>query len=385
MSSQQNTPKQSGPALLFIPDISGFTDFVTNTEISHSRHIIEELLEILVDGNDIGLEVNEIEGDAILFYRFGKAPTAAELLHQVQKMFTRFHTHLKKYHTHRVCNCGACKTAHDLTLKFVVHYGDISINNVKQYKKLFGTDVIVAHRLLKNDIAHHEYALFTNTLVQACPQWVDIDTGSWAPVQHSEQTYDSGTVSYCYLSLSPLMEHVPDPVIEDYSLPGVKTAVLESETIVDAPLDLVFNVISDLPWRSKWIPGTLEKVVDMNSLMTQHGQTHRCLANGPVLVAHDFNTSQDIITFTETDTKRTHCTVYTLRRISQEKTHLKAVVFMKRNTVPVLMFKLFMKKKYGKVFEQSFVNLNTYCGSLMQNTQQHHYEVAYREDSLVWN
>lgn len=31
--------------LLFIPDISGFINFVTNTEIGHSRHIIQELLE----------------------------------------------------------------------------------------------------------------------------------------------------------------------------------------------------------------------------------------------------------------------------------------------------------------------------------------------------
>ena len=31
--------------LLFIPDISGFTRFVNETEIDHSRLIIQELLE----------------------------------------------------------------------------------------------------------------------------------------------------------------------------------------------------------------------------------------------------------------------------------------------------------------------------------------------------
>ena len=53
--------------LLFIPDISGFTRFVNETEIGHSRLIIQELLEILINANQIGLEVSEIEGDAILF------------------------------------------------------------------------------------------------------------------------------------------------------------------------------------------------------------------------------------------------------------------------------------------------------------------------------
>ena len=37
------------PALLFIPDISGFTKFVGENEIQHSRHIIEELQEVLID------------------------------------------------------------------------------------------------------------------------------------------------------------------------------------------------------------------------------------------------------------------------------------------------------------------------------------------------
>ena len=59
--------------LLFIPDISGFTKFITTIELSHSHHIIQELIEVLIDGNEMGLEVSEIEGDAILFYKFGDA------------------------------------------------------------------------------------------------------------------------------------------------------------------------------------------------------------------------------------------------------------------------------------------------------------------------
>ena len=41
--------------LIFIPDISGFTRFVTETEIDHSRLIIQELLELLINANRIGL------------------------------------------------------------------------------------------------------------------------------------------------------------------------------------------------------------------------------------------------------------------------------------------------------------------------------------------
>ena len=53
--------------LIFIPDISGFTRFVNEMEIDHSRLIIQELLEILINANQLGLVVSEIEGDAIYF------------------------------------------------------------------------------------------------------------------------------------------------------------------------------------------------------------------------------------------------------------------------------------------------------------------------------
>ncbi len=85
------------PALLFMPDISGFTEFLNNLEITHAQSIIQELLEIIIDSNQIGLEVSEIEGDAIFFYRIGKPPRFDELLQQIQTIFTRFHHHLELY------------------------------------------------------------------------------------------------------------------------------------------------------------------------------------------------------------------------------------------------------------------------------------------------
>ena len=62
-------PGHTQPALLFMPDISGFTQFVSETEVLHSQHIVQELLEIIIDSNHLNLQVSEIEGDAIFFYR----------------------------------------------------------------------------------------------------------------------------------------------------------------------------------------------------------------------------------------------------------------------------------------------------------------------------
>src|SRR4029079_1726865 len=97
--------------LLFIPDISGFTRFVNETEIEHSRLIIQELLEILINANQIGLEVSEIEGDAILFYKYGECPGLEDLYRQVEKMFCEFHRSLVLYDHRRFCQCHACVSA----------------------------------------------------------------------------------------------------------------------------------------------------------------------------------------------------------------------------------------------------------------------------------
>ena len=117
--------------LLFIPDISGFTRFVTETEIGHSRLIIQELLEILINSNEIGLEVSEIEGDAILFYKFGDSPDMPTLYKQVERMFCDFHRHLGVYDVRKFCQCKACLSAVDLTLKVITHYGEFTGYNVK--------------------------------------------------------------------------------------------------------------------------------------------------------------------------------------------------------------------------------------------------------------
>src|SRR5581483_7995635 len=108
--------------LLFIPDISGFTKFVNETEIEHSRIIIEELLENIIHSNKIGLQISEVEGDAILFYRFGKNPTMEEISNQVEIMFCNFQKQIKTYEERRMCVCTACKSAVNLSLKIITHY-----------------------------------------------------------------------------------------------------------------------------------------------------------------------------------------------------------------------------------------------------------------------
>ena len=151
-------------SLLFLPDISGFTKFVQTTEVAHSQHVISELLEVLINANTQDLQLAEVEGDALFFYKEEEVPSLEKLLAQIETMFTAFYSHLKLLEKNRVCPCNACSTAPNLQLKVIAHSGELQFINVQNKRKPFGTQVIEVHRLMKNSVDSDNYVLLSKKL-----------------------------------------------------------------------------------------------------------------------------------------------------------------------------------------------------------------------------
>ncbi len=361
------------PTLLFIPDITGFTKFVHETEMAHSEHIIAELLEALIDANEIDLQISEIEGDAILFYRKGKKPTAAEILTQVQRMYVKFHACLRKYEYQRICQCGACGQSNNLSLKFIIHYGNISINQVKSFSKLFEKDLIVAHRLMKNDISLKEYVLITHQLLNACSSWVEINQVAWETPSQGGGDYDFGAIKYCYLSLTPLGSYIPEPTIEDYAHPKMSTN-LSVESMIHAPIELVFDVVSDAHAKHLWV-SHVKGSDKTNGKITKNGSTHRCVMNGdendPFLTSHSFDISKDLITWTDTNHVDKSNMFVTLLRIGSHQTKVNLTVFQRQNPIKKIFYNLFKKKGAVQFFSGSLKKLNEYCLNLEKEGRGH--------------
>lgn len=230
-------------ALLFIPDISGFTEFVHYTEISHSKHIISELLEVLIDANVMDLQLAEIEGDALFFYKLEDAVNQGQIQKQIEQMYIAFHTHLKRYEYQRICHCGACSSAYNLSLKFITHYGAIDFISVKDSTKPYGSTVIQAHRLLKNDIPISEYALFTDSVINTVA----------GENNHMNATYDFGTMVFTYQSLSGFKEQLPYVAPIPQKVPKHKLFSI-TEVVKMSKLDL-YEVISNFDYRLLWVKG----------------------------------------------------------------------------------------------------------------------------------
>ncbi len=379
MSLNTNASHQ---ALIFIPDISGYTKFVSSTEIQHAKHIVEELLEAILSANEIGLELSEIEGDALLLYRKGKAPNCQELLAQIQKMYISFHTHLKKYETQRICSCGACCSANNLELKFIAHYGEMAETVINNRPGLFGKAVIAAHRLLKNKINSNEYTLFSNELMSACPTWSKMTEVIWGETFQLEEEYDFGTARYSYAELKNLAKLVPEPKPEDLGIPGATQNVLEMEGVIESPLDVTFNVISDYYFRSEFLEWQFGED-NQNHKIFQNGSMHKCIVNekgsGSTFVAHDYSFDQNKVTFVESDHKDGVSLVWTLLAIEKGITRVRITIIVKPNFLKVFMFNLFMKKKIAKDMQKSWINLNEYCKKIILEKKQHPHRIILPE------
>ena len=327
--------------LLFIPDISGFTKFINETEIDHSRLIIQELLELLINANEVDLEVSEIEGDAILFYKFGDAPALDQLYHQVEKMFCDFHRNLRAYEYHRFCNCKACTSAINLTLKVITHYGEFTGYNVRNFQKLIGKDVIVAHQLLKNDIEQHEYWLVTDNLVQSEPP----DFAEWMHWNSSAKKTDTGEVTFRYTQLSPLKNAVQPELVQQLELHKKKKMLSVSKDFETGIIQL-FHAVGDFSYRRWWQEG-VKAVEQVSHFLPRLGMRCRCLLeNGESYIySSSYSFSPERIEFSETEEGSNSTRYYTLQQLNEKSTRLTVDYYLPKNVLGEFLFKLNQKKK----------------------------------------
>jgi uncharacterized protein DUF2652 len=158
---------ETSKAFLVIADISGFTNFMKRNVVSsiHAEQIVVRLLKSVIDVAKPPLKLAEIEGDAVFFYALSSpkesARLAEEVKAQVVEFFESFKNELELLKQIHLCSCDACVNVGKLQLKQVIHHGDISIERIKRFQKLFGLDVIIVHRMLKNSVPYHEYVMMT--------------------------------------------------------------------------------------------------------------------------------------------------------------------------------------------------------------------------------
>jgi hypothetical protein len=182
---------------LVLVDISGFTAFMTATELEHGPPIIGELLEAVIGRISPPLAIQGIEGDAVFALGpHGHVLPPASLLAVLQAGFLAFRERQRVLEADDSCACNACRHVGRLRLKAIGHYGTFLEYTVGGLPQTAGPDVILAHRLLKNAVPQKgDYALFT----QPALRYMEVEPEPLGLLPHTERYEYFGDIA-CFVA-----------------------------------------------------------------------------------------------------------------------------------------------------------------------------------------
>ena len=249
-----------------IADISGYTAFVADTEIEHSREILAELLEVTSRELERHLRLSRVQGDALVC-----VGEEDEVIPCLEDAFLSFHRRVRAMVAATTCPCNACRSVPNLTLKFVAQHGTYSTVSVRGTVDLVGSDVNIAFRLLKNHVPSHEYILATNSVLERLPA---LARERFVPIS---EDYDLGHVEAGYRDLHDLRERAYQQLTQrvtprdaDFTL----TATLDAP-----PADVYAELVK---------PSTMQRVAGAPNITLKSG-ARGTLANAAYHCEHGAN------------------------------------------------------------------------------------------------
>jgi Protein of unknown function (DUF2652) len=220
---------------LLVADISGYTAFLTGTELEHAHAIVHELTSLIRERLAPPMRFVKLEGDAVFSYADQSTFRDGErFIELIEACYFDFSNRLVDMTRSTTCPCNACAAIGSLGLKFIGHFGRYVIESEADREDLAGPDVILIHRLLKNSISDDDgpqaYALFTDACLSQMSSLLALPT-------HSE-TYDSfGETRGGVHDLGPVLD-------------AMRAARLEFITPEDA--DVEMSVVLPVPPAAAW-------------------------------------------------------------------------------------------------------------------------------------
>lgn len=166
---QQALVGRRSSGVLLLADISGYTDLLTSAQAEFSAKIVHHITDRVFRGTTPAFIVNEIEGDALFVYAPGEEGAALyrATLQQLEAYADAFYHAMEEL---KAAETSESQVLERISMKFIVHFGEFVVNEIGPFVKLVGSDVILAHRLLKNSVSSDSYFLFTRSFLALNPE-----------------------------------------------------------------------------------------------------------------------------------------------------------------------------------------------------------------------
>ena len=267
-------------ACLIIADISGYTEYLAGVELEHAHDILADLMTTVVKGLRPGFKLSKLEGDAAFVYSPTETVDGSILMDTIEGCYFTFRQRLHSIQQASTCECSACALIPNLNLKLVAHHGSIVIQKVAGRSELVGSDVIVVHRLLKNNISDPAYAFISD----ACIDVSGLDPKALNMRRHSETYEHIGEVGGWVVDLEQAWSAYRE---RKQIYVGEKQSAFSYSHFFPAPAQMVWEYISSPILRTKWGLG-LDRIDQLDPTgRRQQGTLNHCM-HGKEVILQEF-------------------------------------------------------------------------------------------------
>lgn len=182
-------------ACLALADISGYTRYLAGVELEHSHDVLADLLGVVASELSAVGSVAKLEGDAVFVCDREGTTDGETLLAALDASYIGFVRRRRTIDVRTTCTCDACARISSLDLKLIAHHGSYVEHVVAGSSELVGQDVIVAHRLLKNDVPEQTGVKAFALITDACAQAAAIDPSALGLLPYTGRYEDVGDVA----------------------------------------------------------------------------------------------------------------------------------------------------------------------------------------------
>lgn len=267
---------------LLLADITGYTEYMGDTELMHAQDVIADLLEVIVGSIEPVFRLSKLEGDAAFAYAGQDSVNPSMMMDTVESAYFSFQKRLRDIVHSTSCECNACIRIPGLDLKFFVHEGEYVVRTIARSEELTGHDVILVHRLAKGtagaEIGKPAYAVYTKVTLDA----MAMDPGILGFKPHTEHLADIGEVEVFVQDLA-LRWTFEQERNRDY----VTSADSVFEVGFDTPASpsIVWDHLTDPNKRPLW-QRLVTEVLTLTEGRRGVGTVNHCMHGPDVIVEH---------------------------------------------------------------------------------------------------
>ena len=196
---------------IVIADITGYTSYLSQSELEHAQEILQSLLELLIGHTKPPMVISRLAGDAVISYAIESRPVQGQaFVEMIEDTYVSFREAINQMVLNTTCDCDACANINGLDLKFFVHHGIFSIQKLDAHEELVGHEVNTIFRMTKNDVSARTgmkaYTLFSDAAIQE----LKLPGFSDGLVAHNGEYDDIGHLEGWVLDMHPVWESKRD-------------------------------------------------------------------------------------------------------------------------------------------------------------------------------